>query len=157
MLILMLAIFVSLIDKSFILLFESVRSLKLHIWNCVNVSFMLLLILTTVFSLIDKDFMLPLGSIIFLQLHTWNCVSVFFMHNIILPTVLYLLHTFIYIFRNRVVLLFILWILWLYSSTIKKFKCVVIISCWSKSYILSVLMYFYTFHMFMMSHTLKPL
>ena len=86
-----------------------------------------------VFLLLGKYFMLLFGSMRFLWCKIWNCVNIIFILLLMLPKVLFLVHILSYIFSNRAVVLFILWILWLYSSTIKPFKCVVRTSCWSKS------------------------
>ena len=133
MLLLMLPKVFSLLYKDFMLPFEIIRCLKFHTCTCVSVFFMLLLMLPKLFSLLDKGFMLLFWSIRLLRFHTCNCVTLFFMLILILPNVFSFVHTIFYTIRNRVVLYFILWIIWLYSSTIKTFKCIVIISCWSRS------------------------
>ena len=96
--------------------------------------------------------MLLFGHIRLLLWHIWICVSILLIILLMLPTVIFLVHTILYIFRNRVILLFILWIIWLYSTIIKTFKCVVRISCWSKYELLLVLMSLYTFRMFLILH-----
>ena len=130
---------ISLLDKYFMLTLGSIRSLRFHTWNYGIVIFMLIIMLPKMFSLLDKYFMLLFGSIRSLQSYIWNYGIVIVMLLLRLSTTLSLLHTLLFIFKKRVVLLFILWIIWLYSITIKTFKCILIKLCWSKYYLLLVL------------------
>ena len=121
------------LDKYFMIPFRIIISLQFHSWNCGSVICMLLLMLPTLFSLLHKEFMYYVCS------HVINNGTVTIFCLLVLLTFLLCYHenissmlcpqTLLYIFRNRVVLL----VIWLYSSSIKTLKYVLIISCWSKS------------------------
>ena len=108
-----------LLDKDIIFLFGSIRSLCFHSWNWRSVMSMLLLMLPSILYFLDTDFMLPFGSIRSLQFHSWNCGSVSYMVLLMLLTLLSLLYALLCIFRNKVVLLFIILICWCTSASSK--------------------------------------